>query len=187
MRDEPDCSGRCACSQTASHSAIAAITGSRKSFGCGDVKRIRSTPSTASQARSNSPKSVLIPGSRSRPQELTFWPSSVISLTPLPASRVTSARISPGRRLCSRPRTAGTMQYEHFALHLRIAASDGDHALRVLALPRRRLAEIRGELLVRLFADRAGVEDDDVRIVRRRRLPQPELLEHSLDALAVVR
>ena len=28
----------------------------------------------------------------------------------------TSATISPGRRLCSRPRTAGTMQYAHFEL-----------------------------------------------------------------------
>ena len=55
-------------------------------------------------------------GRRSRPQELTFWPSSVTSLTPSAASRVTSATISPGRRLCSRPRTAGTMQYAHFEL-----------------------------------------------------------------------
>ena len=104
------------CSQTASHSAIAAITGSRKSFGCGLVKRIRSIPSTASQARSSSPNSVSSPGRRSRPQEFTFWPSRVTSLTPSAASRVTSATISPGRRLCSRPRTAGTMQYAHFEL-----------------------------------------------------------------------
>ena len=47
---------------------------------------------------------------------MTFWPSSVISLTPSAASRVTSATISPGRRLCSRPRTAGTMQYEQVEL-----------------------------------------------------------------------
>ena len=102
----PDCSGRCACSQTDAHSAIASITGARKSFGCGDVKRSRSTPSTASQARSSSAKSL----PSSRPYELTFWPSSVISLTPSPARRVTSATISPGRRETSRPRTAGTMQ-----------------------------------------------------------------------------
>ena len=31
--------------------------------------------------------------------------------------RVTSATMSPGRRLCSRPRTAGTMQYAHTELH----------------------------------------------------------------------
>ncbi len=254
-RDEPDCSGRCTCSQTDAHSAIAAITGSRKSFGCGLVKRMRSIPSTASQARSSSPNSVRRSGARSRPHELTFWPSSVTSLTPSSASRCTSATISPGRRLCSRPRTDGTMQYEHFelqpietctqawndrsrcvgklggeravvepeaaardpdaaraepvaevrdragpegdvdgrveledplALRLRVAAADGDHAVRILALARGRLAEIRRELRVRLLADRAGVEDDDVGLGRRRRLPQSELLEHALDPLGVV-
>ena len=41
MRDDPDCAGRWTCSQTLSHSAIAAMTGSRKSFGCGLVNRIR--------------------------------------------------------------------------------------------------------------------------------------------------
>ena len=55
-------------------------------------------------------------GTEVAPHELTFWPSSVTSLTPFPASRVTSATISPGRRLTSRPRTAGTMQYAHFEL-----------------------------------------------------------------------
>ena len=54
----------------------------RKSFGCGLVKRMRSMPSTASQARRSSPKSVFTSGRRSRPHELTFWPSSVISRTP---------------------------------------------------------------------------------------------------------
>ena len=44
IRLEPDCSGRCACSQTAAHSAIAAMTSRRKSFGCGLVKRMRSIP-----------------------------------------------------------------------------------------------------------------------------------------------
>src|SRR4051812_25816104 len=287
-RDDPDWSGRCTCSHTASHSAIAAITGSRKSFGCGLVKRIRSIPATASHARSSSPNSVRMSGTRSRPHELTFWPSSVISLTPCSARRCTSATISPGRRLCSRPRTEGTMQYEHFelqpietwihawnersrcigssdaksrssrpkrpratptppapsqdgalagrrqlrceaavveaeaaardadpagpqpvaevrdrpraerdvdervaledplALRLGVAAADGDHAVGVLALPRRRLAEIRGELRVGLLPDRARVEDDDVGVAGGRRLPEPELLEHALDPLAVV-
>ena len=112
MRVDPDCSGRCACSQTAAHSAIASITSRRKSFGCGLVNRMRSTPSVASTARRSCAKSV----PRSRPYELTFWPSSVNSRTPAPASRPTSARISPGRRETSRPRTAGTMQYEHTEL-----------------------------------------------------------------------
>ena len=43
---------------------------------------MRSIPSTASQARSSSPNSVPMSGSRSRPHELTFCPSSVTSLTP---------------------------------------------------------------------------------------------------------
>ena len=115
-RLDPDWSGRWICSHTAAHSAIAAITGSRKSFGCGLVKRIRSIPSTASHARRSSPNSVRISGARSRPHEFTFWPSSVNSRTPSRASPVTSATISPGRRLTSRPRTDGTMQYAHFEL-----------------------------------------------------------------------
>ena len=45
--------------------------------------------------------------STSRPYELTFWPSSVSSLTPARASPSTSARISPGRRETSLPRTDG--------------------------------------------------------------------------------
>ena len=57
-----------------------------------------------------------ISGRRSRPHELTFWPRSVTSRTPSAARRVTSATISPGRRLCSRPRTDGTMQYAHLEL-----------------------------------------------------------------------
>ena len=197
---------------------------------------------------------VEISGARSRPQELTFWPSSVISLTPSAASRVTSATMSPGRRLCSRPRTAGTMQYEHvelqpidtcthalngalavlrqvagemlvraepararrrrprpdplaevrdragperdvdlrieledpLLLRLGVAAADGDHEVGVLALPRSGVAEVGGELRVGLLADRARVEDDDVGLVLRGRLAEPERLEHALDPLGVV-
>ena len=72
------------------------------------------------------------------------------------------------------------------ALRLGVAAADGDHAVGVLALARRRVAEVRGELRVGLLADRAGVEDDDVGLVGGRRLAEPELLEHALDPLGVV-
>ncbi len=72
------------------------------------------------------------------------------------------------------------------ALRLGVAAADGDHAVGILALARRRLAEVRGELRVRLLADRARVEDDDVGVVGGRRLPESELLEHALDPLGVV-
>ena len=54
VRSLPDCSGRCRCSHTHAHSAIAAIVSGRRSFGCGDVNRMRSMPSTASTARSRS-------------------------------------------------------------------------------------------------------------------------------------
>src|SRR5439155_1354702 len=56
------------------------------------------------------------------------------------------------------------------ALRLRVAPADGDHAVRVLALARDRVAEVGGELRVRLLADRARVEDDDVGLVGGRRL-----------------
>ena len=59
------------------------------------------------------------------------------------------------------------------ALRLGVAAADGDHAVRVLALARRRLAEVRGELRVGLLADRARVEDDDVGVVGARASPSP--------------
>src|SRR5436189_70009 len=171
MRDEPDCNGRCACSQTASHSAIASITGRRKSFGCGLVNRIRSIPSTASHARRSSPNSVVSSGARSRPQELTFWPSKVISRTPSRASPVTSAITSPGRRL---------------ALRLRVAAADRDHVLRIVLLQGSGLREMRRKLQVGLLADRAGVEDEHVRFLLRCGFAEPQLLEHALDPLAVV-
>src|SRR3954453_5088380 len=275
MRDEPDCNGRCACSQTVPHSAIAAITGARKSFGCGLVNRIRSRPDTASHARRSSPNSVFTSGRRSRPHELTFWPSRVISRTPSAARRVTSAMISPGRRDDSRPRTAGTMQYEHFELHpieictqawndrsrcigsapakvrsprpkrpratpvppapshsprcgidpgpkatstsgynansrsprargegpadlgvqrkqplalrLGVAAADRDHGLGVRALLRDGVAEMGGEPRVRLLADRAGVEHEHVSLRLGGGFAEPELLEHPLDPLRVVR
>ncbi len=71
-------------------------------------------------------------------------------------------------------------------LRLGVAAADGDHGARMLALSRARVTEVRGELRVRLLPDRAGVEDDDVRVLGSRRLAEAELLEHALDALGVV-
>ena len=73
-----------------------------------------------------------------------------------------------------------------FALRLGVAAADRDDELRVLALSRSRIAEIGGELGVRLLANRAGVEDEDVRIGLRGRLAEPDRFEHALDPLGVV-
>lgn len=50
---EPDCIGMWSCGMTFGVSAIAAITSSVKSRGWGEVKRTRSRPSTAPQARSS--------------------------------------------------------------------------------------------------------------------------------------
>ena len=72
------------------------------------------------------------------------------------------------------------------ALRLRVAAADRDDEIGLAALARRRVAEVRGELRVRLLADRARVEDEHVRALRRRRLAEAERLEHALDALRVV-
>src|SRR5438128_8392504 len=75
---------------------------------------------------------------------------------------------------------------ESLALRFRVAAADGDHLVRIAPLDGRGLCEVRRELLVGLLANRAGVEDEDVSLVLRGRLTQPELFEHALDPLAVM-
>ncbi len=60
MRSEPDCSGMCSVGQTFGVSAIASITSSVNSAGCGEVNRTRSSPSIRPHARSsfaNAPRS----------------------------------------------------------------------------------------------------------------------------------
>ncbi len=71
-------------------------------------------------------------------------------------------------------------------LRLGIAATDRDHAVRMLPFARARLAEVGGELRIRLLADRAGVEDDDIGLSGRRRLTEAKLLEQAFDPLGVV-
>ena len=76
---------------------------------------------------------------------------------------------------------------EHLVLHrLRPAAADADHALGIAALERPRLVQVRDEALVGLLADRAGVEEDQVRVLALRHLGVAERLEHALHALGVV-
>ncbi len=60
---EPDCSGMCRLGITFGVSAIAVITSSVKSRGCGDVKRTRSRPSTSPHARSSLPNASRSPNS----------------------------------------------------------------------------------------------------------------------------
>ena len=60
------------------------------------------------------------------------------------------------------------------ALRLRVAPADRDHEVGPAPLARGRLSEIRGELRVGLLPDRAGVEDDDVCLVRLDGLAETE-------------
>ena len=55
-------------------------------------------------------------GSEVPPPRVHVLPEQRDLPDPLLGEGVTSATISPGLRLCSRPRTAGTMQYAHFEL-----------------------------------------------------------------------
>ena len=89
-------------------SAMAAITSSVKSLGWGEVNRTRSRPGTSPQRRSSLANALRSP--KSTPYAFTFCPSRVISCTPSATSISISARISPGRRSTSLPRSAGTMQ-----------------------------------------------------------------------------
>ena len=71
-------------------------------------------------------------------------------------------------------------------LRLGVATADRDHLVGIATLQGCGLGQVRCELLVRLLANRAGVEDEDVCLVLRGRLAESELLEHALDPLAVV-
>ena len=62
-RSEPLCSGMCSCGMTFGVSAIAAMTSSVKSLGCGLVNRTRSSPSMSPQARSSLPNARRSPNS----------------------------------------------------------------------------------------------------------------------------
>ena len=117
--------------QTFSQSAIASITSSVKSFGCGDTNLILSIPSILFIAFS-SVANEFIP-SYSFPSsfhfsalkyEFTFCPNSVISLYPSFASSFTSANMSFGCLLLSLPRTYGTIQYVQKLLHPYIIVTD---------------------------------------------------------------
>ena len=168
---EPDCSGMCSDGMTAGVSAIAAMTSSVKSRGCGLVNRTRSKPSTAPTARSNVPNADRSPNST--PYALTLYPRRVTSTTPSATSAATSARMSPGRRSRSRPRSAGTMQNVQVLLQPTLTATQAEYAL----LPPRRQCRRKdlqrlGDLHLRLVlnpgsfqqhrqrSDVVGAEDD---------------------------
>ena len=60
---DPDCNGMCSCGITLGVSAMASMTSSVKSRGCGEVKRTRSNPSISPQARSSLEKACRSPNS----------------------------------------------------------------------------------------------------------------------------
>ena len=62
---------------------------------------------------------------------------------------------------------------EPLPLCLGVAAPDGDHLVRVALLERTRLRQVSREALVGLLADRAGVEDEHVRLFLAGASPSP--------------
>ncbi len=108
-----------------------------------------------------------------------------------PARHPHSARAEPVAEMGDRAGAEGDVDVgieleDPLALGLREAAADGDHALGISPLLRGGVAEIGRELRVGLLADRARVEDDDIRFLGAGRLAEAELLEHALDPLGVV-
>ena len=72
------------------------------------------------------------------------------------------------------------------ALRLGIATADREDLALVRLLQRPRLLQVGHEPLIRLFADRARVEDDDVRLLLGWRLSKADRFQHALDPLRVV-
>ncbi len=76
---------------------------------------------------------------------------------------------------------------EELVLHrLRPAPSHDDHLAGVALLGGAGVHQVGDEAVVGLLADRAGVEDEEVGVGRRRRLAEPDGLEQALDPLGVV-
>ena len=72
------------------------------------------------------------------------------------------------------------------ALSLGVAPSDRHDDVWPVALQRSGVPEVRRQPGIRLLADRARVEHDDVGTVLRGRLAEPKRLEHPLDPLGIV-
>jgi hypothetical protein len=98
---------------------------------------------------------------RQRAGELALRPGAEAAARSLPA------RAEPFREVRDRPRPERDVDErvqieEPLPLRLGVAAADGDHLFRVRELHDLRVAEMRCKALVRLLADRAGVEDEDI-------------------------
>jgi hypothetical protein len=102
-----------------------------------------------------------------------------------------TAGAEPFPEVRDRPRPEGDVDVrveleQPLTLCLRVAATHRDHLLGIAFLQGARLSEVRGEALVGLLPDRAGVEDEHIRFVLSGGLPEPELLQHALDPLRIV-
>ena len=80
----------------------------------------------------------------------------------------------------------GEVAEDRLLLALRPAPADGHDRLRALALDALGVAQVAEEALVRAAADRARVEEDQIRLVAPLRLGVPQRLEQPLHALGVV-
>jgi hypothetical protein len=102
-----------------------------------------------------------------------------------------SSRPDPLAEVRDRARAEGDVDLrveleDPLLLGLGVAAADRDHEVGVAPLARAGVAEVRGELRVRLLSDRARVEDEHVGVLLPWRLTEPERLQHALDPLRVV-
>ena len=108
---------------------------------------------------------------------------ALVARPPRPALDADAAGAEPLAEVRDRPRAERDVDLriereEPVALRLRVAAADGDDECPDCARLRAAgVAEVGRELRVRLLADRARVEDDDVRLVlavapRRGRAPR---------------
>ncbi len=113
---------------------------------------------------------------------------------------LTGAEASPGTvsfgfqplpQLGNRARPEGEVHLREMleqvlALHLGEAAADREQAPWIGVLERFCQPQVRRQPRLGLFANGAGVEDHQVGLLERRRLPQAQFLEHALDPLGIV-
>src|SRR5205807_266831 len=85
-----------------------------------------------------------------------------------------------------RTRDLSSARSRHYAIRAHPAAADAHHDLGAIALDALGLPEVGDEPVIRLLADRAGVEQDQIRLLATRRLAVAERLEHPLHPLGVV-
>ena len=154
-------------------SAMAAITSSVKSFGWGEVNRTRSRPGTSPQRRSSLANALRSP--KSTPYAFTFCPSRVTSCTPSATSISISARISPGRRSISLPRSAGTMQKVQVLLQPTLIETQAAYA------ESRAGRQVRGERLQGVDDLDLGLLADPGPLQQHRQRPEVVGAEHHVD------